>query len=354
MNSERPDLSQVSPEILHYIDSLESEIARLRSAIEAGTTDQMDAFEDENPEPPEPPTTIHLMAITRKGIVKRTPRHLYTRQRRGGMGVFDMEVPANDALQTIVFADESQNLILLTSLARAFRMPVNLLTQTPVRAKGTPVTERLPLQDNEQFVAALPEQAQGYIALLCSSGYVKLLRHHIFGEHMKPGMGLLDTRHMGPLVSACWTPGNSDLFIASIQGKAIRFSEKLVPPQGGPGIRLTEGDQAVAVTSVYPDSGVFLLSEDGKGTIRTMEGFAANKAPGAGGKNAIATDKLITAFTVSDTDDIFIITQLSKIIRFKAAEIPPKDGVVQGVVCMSLRGDEIVAATPTQMIQYPF
>jgi DNA gyrase/topoisomerase IV subunit A len=75
-----------------------------------------------------------------------------------------------------------------------------------------------------------------------------------------------------------------------------------------------------------------------------MEGFSANKAPGAGGKIALNTDHLITALSVDEKDDIFIISRLSKIIRFPAGHIPPKEGVVQGVICMSLRGDEPAAA----------
>ena len=42
-------------------------------------------------------------------------------------------------------------------------------------------------------------------------------------------------------------------------------------------------------------------------------------------------------------DDIFIISRLGKIIRFRADEIPAKEGVVQGVACMSLRSDETTA-----------
>jgi DNA gyrase/topoisomerase IV subunit A len=74
-----------------------------------------------------------------------------------------------------------------------------------------------------------------------------------------------------------------------------------------------------------------------------MAGFSPNKAPGAGGKTAMKTDHLVGAAAVDETGDIFIISRLSKIIRFQAAEIPAKEGVVQGVNCMALRADETVA-----------
>jgi DNA gyrase/topoisomerase IV subunit A len=60
------------------------------------------------------------------------------------------------------------------------------------------------------------------------------------------------------------------------------------------------------------------------------------------------TDHLIGARTVAETDDIFIISRLSKIIRFPAVELPPKEGPVQGVNCITLRADEVakMAASP--------
>lgn len=88
---------------------------------------------------------------------------------------------------------------------------------------------------------------------------------------------------------------------------------------------------------------MFLLGANGRGTIRMMSGFADNKAPGAGGKISMDTPRLICALNVDDQQDIFIITRISKIIRFRVDEVPSKEGVVHGVTCISLRADEPVA-----------
>jgi len=101
----------------------------------------------------------------------------------------------------------------------------------------------------------------------------------------------------------------------------------------------------VAITPVRQESGVFLVSSDGKGTVRAMEGFAPNKSCGGSGKLAIKSNHVVAALAIDQAQDIFIISQLGKIIRFRADEVPPSEGVVQGVVCMSLRGDEVAAAT---------
>jgi DNA gyrase subunit A len=260
------------------------------------------------------------------------------------MGIFDLESTEEDPPAILTIADEDHTVLIITNLGRAFRLPVSAIPEAPIRSRGASIVAKLSLSEDERLAAIIPEQAQGYLALASQSGMVRLLRHHVFGEYMKPGTALYDLRNFGPLASVCWTSGEQDLFLATRLGRAIRFSEKQVPPQGTLGIRLADRDVVAAITAVHSDSSVFLLGSDGKGTIRLMDGFAANKSPGAGGKIAMTIDQLVFASSTDDRQEVFIISRLSKIIRFRLEQIPAKDGVVQGVVCMSLRADQPVAA----------
>jgi len=344
MQIERPDLSQISPQVRAYIEALEAELQDLQACAgqPATITPRVSLQQDE------PPTTLNLITLTSSGIGKRTPRHLYSRQRRGGMGVFDLQAGNKESPAVLTIADLDQSLLLFTNEARAFRVPVQTLPEGPVHSQGANIATRLGWREGEHLVAVLPDLARGSLALLSERGFVRSLRHHVFGEYMKPGISLFDARQFGQLSAVCWTPADGDLFIATRLGRAIRFSEKLVPPAGGLGIKLEENDKAVAIAPVYPDSGVFLLSADGRGTIRTMQGFNPNKSMGGSGKIAMNTSALVGVVTVEANDDLFIISRLSKIIRFTAAEVPVKEGVVQGVACMSLRADETLALVASQ------
>jgi DNA gyrase subunit A len=358
MEFSRPNLNNIPAEVRTYIESLEAEIARLqrpapgrRDAHARSRPESEDAnfSMDEAFETAEPPTNIQMITMTASGYAKRTQRHLYNRQRRGGIGIFDLESPNDEPPAILSVIEENQNLLVFTNMARAFRVSLSTIPSAPVRSRGESIIGRLNLLPDEKIASILPDRAQGYIAFLGQNGGIRMLRHHVFGEYMKPGTSVFDPRPFGPLISASWTPGDSDLLITTRQGKAIRFAEKLVPPPGGLGIRLSAGDQAVAVSPVNDESRVFLLTSDGKGTIRLMDSFTSNKAPGAGGKYIMTTDELITSFPAQPEEDIFAISRLGKIIRFNAAEVPAKDGVVQGVICMSFRSDDCraaVAATP--------
>lgn len=344
MTIERPDLSQVDPTVRAYIEALEAELETLRSKRRR-TSRSSEEIIDVPLEPDEAPTTFNLLTFSANGLVKRTSRHLYSRQRRSGMGVFDIELSGDDGPSLLSVADESDVLLLVTNKARAFRLPVSRLSQAPVRAKGQAVSELVVLQPDERIVIALPNRSSGYLVIVTERGQLRRIRYHIFKDTMHAGLLLFEPREIGPPTAACWSDGGDDLFIATQEGKGIRFAENLVPSRGCLGIRLSAGDKAIAVTPVAETDGVFLMGHDGKGITRLMSGFNPNKAPGSGGKIALKTDKLAGALRVTDNDDIFAISKLSKIIRFQAAEVSTSEGTVQGVNCMTLRADEVVAVT---------
>jgi DNA gyrase subunit A len=333
----RPDLTGIAATVVAYVEWLEAQLAqpaagRPRAAAE---------------ETAEPPTTINILTISRAGMAKRTPRHLYGRQRRGGMGVFDLELGEDDAPAALVAADEAGTVLVFTNGGRTYRLPVALLPESPVRARGHSLRDLIQLSPHEQVVAALPAAPPGAraesVVLLSQRGWVRRVRASFLGPSLIQGTIYHDVKEGGPLVAAAWTSGRDDLFIATREGKAIRFAESQVPARGCLGIRLDATDAAVAVAGVDGAGGVFLMSQDGLGTVRLMSGFAANKAPGAGGKVAMKTDALAGAVAVGSDDDVVAISRLGKIIRFAAAEIPPKEGVVQGVSGMALRADDVAA-----------
>ena len=100
MNQERPDLSNVSPDVLAYIEALEAELQSAQSS--------QPRRRSADTEPAEPPTTQQVITISQRGMAKRTARHLYGRQRRSGIGVFDLEVDEHDYPAHVAVADESE------------------------------------------------------------------------------------------------------------------------------------------------------------------------------------------------------------------------------------------------------
>ncbi len=343
----RPDLSNLESEIIAYIEFLEKKAGVRNNSVGSGLDAQdIPSFRVTDNLPAEQETKINIITISREGLAKRTPRHLYTRQHRGGMGMFGVDIALPDYPTVLSSSDENQTLLFFTNQARVFRQSAQIIAPAGVFGSAKTINERFSFDQGEMIVAVLPEQAKGYVALISENGRLRCLRHHLFGEHMRQGTSLYNYIEFGSLVSACWTPGDADLFLITQQGIGIRFAEKAISPQGDQAIRVSEGDRVVCVTSVNPDSSVFMIGADGRGTVRMMSGFAANKSPGGSGKTAIKNNKVVSAVRVDANDDLFIISRLGKIIRFPVNEVPSTEGVVQGVNCMNFRGDEVVAVLP--------
>ncbi len=340
---ERPDLSNLPLDVIAYIEALEQELAHLQD-------EESGARGEALLEASEPPTSAQVISISAGGVAKRTPRHLYLRQRRGGMGVFDLDAPDRDVPAFLVVADISAGLILFTDHGRVFRLSVRDVAEREVRGRGESIVARFPLRPDEHIALVMedtPPLGGAFLLLVSRRGQMRRIAKQYLGSGLQSGASLYDVKEGGAPAAVCWSSGNDELFIVTRQGQAIRFSERLVPVRGCLGLRVDPNDTVAAVAATAAEGGVFLLSSDGKGTIRQLSGFAGNKAPGAGGKVAMKADAIVGAVAIApgaeSRTDLFAISRLGKAIRFQAAEVPAKEGVVQGVNCMNLRADACVA-----------
>lgn len=342
---ERPDLTGLDLAVIAYIEALEAELDDLRNREEEGPSSRAESVL----EPSEPPTTINVISISKQGYAKRTPRHFYFRQRRGGMGVFDLDSAEGDLPAFLLTADESAGLILVTNHARAFRTALSNVPETPVRGRGQSLLSNVPLREGEKLSLVFPDQGGQFLALVSERGQIRKFGSQQLGSRLQPGTVLYDTREGGAPAAFCWSSGSDEIFIATRLGKAIRFAERQIPVRGCLGMRVDPEDRVVGVAAAPAEGGLLMMTGDGKGTVRLLSGFTANKEPGSGGKVAMKTEELIGVMAINDQSDAFVISRLGKIVRFAVNEIPAKEGVVQGVNCMALRADECVAVTACEV-----
>jgi DNA gyrase subunit A len=149
--------------------------------------------------------------------------------------------------------------------------------------------------------------------------------------------------------------------LATSEGRAIRFNESTVRPMGRNasgvrGVTLTSASDVVIGMICVEDifSTILVVSEKGYGK-RTFLSDPEDNEPvyritnrgGKGVKTLNVTDKTgpLTAIkTVTDEDDLMIITQSGMAIRMHVADIRVMGRTAQGVKLINLKGKESIAA----------
>lgn len=156
------------------------------------------------------------------------------------------------------------------------------------------------------------------------------------------------------LIAAELTSGNAEVMIASDAGKAIRFNEQTVRPIGrvGAGVRgisLEEGEKAVGMVCVEPESGqdILVLSENGYGKRTDLSEYRITNRGGKGVKTINVTEKtgqLVSIQAVTDENDLMIINRSGLTIRTAISGIRMAGRATQGVKIINLREGDAIAS----------
>ena len=137
------------------------------------------------------------------------------------------------------------------------------------------------------------------------------------------------------MISVNVTTGNQDILIGTKLGIAIRFSESDVrlmkrAAHGVRGIKLNAGDVVVGAGVLNADESeaqVFTISEEGFGKRNDAEAYTLQKRGGKGSKNFKITNKtgdVVAVEVVHNDDEVMLISEQGKIIRFNMNDIAVK------------------------------
>jgi len=147
----------------------------------------------------------------------------------------------------------------------------------------------------------------------------------------------------------------NEIFLATKDGKAIRFSIKEVREIGRTGmgvkaIKLGKGDKVVGcaiLTEGKEDTTLLTVTENGFGKRTKTKEYRKQSRGGKGLKNIKVTEKtgkIIDIKLVTDKDELMLITTKGTLIRTKVSDIKVIGRNTQGVKLIKLRENEKVSA----------
>ena len=295
-----------------------------------------------------------IITLTNSGYIKRLPADTYAVQHRGGKGVMGMTTKEEDFVVQMLAVNSHSFLMLFTNtgkvhLRKAYRIPEASRT-----AKGTNIVNLIELEDGEKITSIISIDEfleEDYLTMITKMGVIKRTPMTEYEYHRKGGKIAINLDEGDELVFVKRTQGGGEIIIATREGNAVRFSEENVRSMGRTargvrGIALRGDDYVTGVAVVTEGEKLITITEKGFGKRTEFDDFRLMKNRGGSGVCAHnISDKtgLLTGIaSVSEDDDIMLITDQGQIVRTPVSGIPVYSRSASGVIVMRLSDGQSV------------
>jgi len=301
-----------------------------------------------------------VLVLTKGGYIKRTKPSEYKQQKRGGVGVLDLNTKEEDFITTLLTATTHNDVLFFTNKGKVYQSKMYDIPEGKRATKGKSIMNFLSLTQDEAItsVLALPKRAREVkdlsLYMVTRGGIVKKVPAQSFMDVRRNGIIALKLKKGDTLLSSVLVEKGDTIVLVSAKGQAIRFKEEDVREMGRAaagvrGMKLKPGDRIVGADVVrkrYKESYLLSGSEKGYGKRTPLKEYKIQKRGGSGIKTAKVTNKtgeLIVAKVVTEDDsEIVVISKQSQVIRVALDEVPSLGRQTQGVRIMRLReGDSI-------------
>lgn len=301
-----------------------------------------------------------VITITKNGYIKRMLASNYEKQNRGGKG--KLFVPSNDDdyVSNFYTCRNHDQLLVITSLGRAYPLPVYKIHEVDRTSKGRPIVNLLKLKEDEEPVSIIPiSNFVGDIILVSRFGVIKRISSTLYQNLRNNGSHIIKLREGDTLISGIlvssnfteddtvefsitndsddldidegWVSGeytdilsNTTLLVITKNGMGLRFDIDRLRSMGKTatgvrGIKLRDNDEVIGVLyTTNNDDEILTITENGLGKKTSISEFRTSNRGGYGVKCSKITAKsgsLVSAIQINSTNDIMILSTDGKMIR---------------------------------------
>ncbi|MBI3509806.1 MAG: DNA gyrase subunit A [Bacteroidetes bacterium] len=315
-----------------------------------------------------------VVTISHMGYIKRTPLSDYRAQNRGGRGSRGSATRDEDFVEHLFVANTHGYLLFFTEQGRCFWLRAYEIPEGNKTSKGRAIQNLLSLPSADKIrayilVKNLSEEEyikNNFIVLCTKKGTVKKTVLEAYSRPRANGINAINVRDGDTLLEAILVNNDDQLMIASRMGKVVRFSQSVMRGEekvitlramgrnasGVRAIKLAgEKDEVIGMISMPPANrpAVLVVSEKGYGKRSDVDNYRETRRGGKGVKTINITEKtgvLISIKSVTDENDLMIISTNGIVIRMCVADLRVMGRATQGVRLITLQeGDNIGAVT---------
>ncbi len=292
-----------------------------------------------------------VVTLSNAGYAKTQPIVDYQAQRRGGRGRSASAVKEEDFIERLMVANTHDTILCFTNQGKVYWLRVFQIPVASRAARGRPMINILPLDENERITAMLPVheyvEAQ-FVFMATTNGTVKKTPLMDFSRQRSTGLIAIELEEGNTLIGAAITDGGSDVMLFGSGGKVIRFKESNVRAMGRTargvrGIKLKHAERVISLIIPDPDGEILIASEKGYGKRSRLDDYSVI---GRGGQGVIGmklsnrNGAIVGAIQMFEGDEVILISDQGTLVRTRGDEVSMQGRNTQGVKLINVGEDE--------------
>ena len=303
-----------------------------------------------------------VITISHLGYIKRTALSEFRQQSRGGIGAKGSATRDEDFIEYVHTASMHSTMMFFTERGQVYWLKVYDIPEGNKTSKGRAIQNMINIQKGDKVRAFINVKGLNdgdfvqshYLVFLTKNGLIKKTLLEQYSRPRTNGIIAIDLREDDELIKVVLTDGQSEILVASRQGKVVRFSEETVRSMGRDtsGVRaitLEENDDAaigMVCVSKGTDETVLVISEKGYGKRTALDDengepiYRITNRGGKGVKTMTLTDKtgmLIGIDAVTNDNDLMLVNKSGTAIRMPISDISVMGRATQGVKLIELQ-----------------
>jgi DNA gyrase subunit A len=305
-----------------------------------------------------------VLVLTRGGYVKRTNPSEYRTQKRGGVGVVDLNTKEEDVVTTLLTTSTHSDLLFFTDKGKVYQSKMYDIPEGRRATKGKSIMNFLALTAEEKVTSVLAVRKEEWegdwsLIMVTKNGVAKKSDTSAFKEVRRSGLIAITLHENDALIAAKFVGKGDEVSLVTCKGQSIRFKESDVREMGRTAagvtaMKLGKGDTTVSagvLSKDNKDSEILVVMENGYGKTTPAKEYKVQRRAGSGIKTAKVTAKngnVIGAAIVSKEDkaegELVVMSKKGQVIKLPLKDVPSHGRQTQGVRVMKLRPGDSIAS----------
>lgn len=310
------------------------------------------------------PDEESVLVLTQGGYVKRTNPTEYRTQKRGGVGVVDLNTKEEDVVTTLLTTSAHSDLLFFTDYGKVYQCKMYEIPEGRRATKGKSIMNFLSMAAEERVTSVLAVRKEDWegnwsLMMVTKNGVAKKSDAAAFKDVRRSGLIAITLKEDDSLISAMFVGKKDIVSLVTEKGQSICFEESDVREMGRTAagvtaMKISKGDRIVSADVIAggdKDKEVLVVTEHGYGKTTPAKEYKVQNRGGSGVKTAKVTEKtgkIVCGLVITTAEhaegELVIMSKKGQVIKLPLKDVPTLGRDTQGVRVMKMRAGDSIAS----------